>query len=30
VPTLAATKADPSRLLSADETWKRLNEHMAK
>lgn len=30
VPTLEATKADPSRLLSADETWKRLNEHMAK
>lgn len=30
VPTLEATKADPSRLLSADETWKRLSEHMAK
>ncbi len=30
VPTLEATKAAPSRLLSADEAWKQLREHMAK
>lgn len=30
VPTLEATKADPSRLLNADEAWKQLSEHMAK
>jgi antitoxin ParD1/3/4 len=30
VPTLDAMKADPSQLLSADEAWKQLSEHMAK
>jgi hypothetical protein len=28
VPTLEAIKADPSRLLSAEEAWNRLREHM--
>lgn len=30
VPTLEANKADPSRLLDADETWRQLGDHMAK
>jgi antitoxin ParD1/3/4 len=30
VPTLEANRADPSRLLNADEAWKQLSEHMAK
>lgn len=30
VPVLEAVKADPSRLLSADEAWKQLSEHMAR
>ena len=28
--TLEAIKADPSRLLSAEEAWKKLSEHMDK
>ncbi|MFY7835139.1 MAG: type II toxin-antitoxin system ParD family antitoxin [Novosphingobium sp.] len=30
VTTLEAMKADPSRLLSADQTWQQLSKHMAK
>jgi putative addiction module CopG family antidote len=30
VPTLEAIKADPSRLLTADEAWRQLGDHMAK
>lgn len=30
VPTLEAIKADPSRLLSAEEAWNKLSEHMDK
>jgi antitoxin ParD1/3/4 len=30
VPTLEANKADPSRLVSAEEAWKQLSAHMAK
>jgi antitoxin ParD1/3/4 len=30
VPTLQAIKADPSRLVDADQTWKQLNAHMSK
>ncbi len=30
VPTLEAIKADPSRLVSADEAWRQLSAHMAK
>jgi antitoxin ParD1/3/4 len=30
VPTLETIKADPSRLISADEAWKQLSDHMAK
>jgi antitoxin ParD1/3/4 len=30
VPTLKATKANPSRLLNADDAWKQLSDHMAK
>ena len=30
VPTLEAIKADPSRLVSADEAWKQLSDHITK
>jgi antitoxin ParD1/3/4 len=30
VPTLQAIKADPSRLVDADQAWKQLNAHMSK
>jgi antitoxin ParD1/3/4 len=30
LPTLEAVKADPSRMLSAEEAWKQLSAHMAK
>lgn len=30
VPTLEAIKADPSRLVGADEAWRQLGDHMAK
>ncbi len=30
VPVLEATKADPSRLVGADEAWRQISGHMAK
>jgi antitoxin ParD1/3/4 len=30
VLTLEAIKRDPTRLISADEVWKQLNDHMAR
>lgn len=30
VPTLEAIKADPSRLVSAEDAWKQLSAHMAR